>query len=31
MRKLIHEIIGEVWTWMGAWLKSHKHWNKQAK
>jgi hypothetical protein len=27
MKRLIHEILGEIWTWLGTWLKNHKHWN----
>lgn len=30
MKRLIHEIVGEIWTYLGAWLKKRKHWNPGA-
>ena len=29
MKKLLHEIVGEIWTYLGTWLKKRRHWNPE--
>jgi hypothetical protein len=31
VKKLIHELVGEVWTYLGSWLKKRKDWNPEPK
>lgn len=27
LKRWIHRLVGELWTRMGHWLHTHRHWN----